>query len=65
MSYIAGEPGWRYPGAGDEVPERQDAKILLLSKAGICTMGHWESNGFWIAWSPLPKRDATKESQIK
>lgn len=65
MTYIAGEPGWRYPVAGDDVPERGDAKILLLSSGGICTMGFWDGSPFWIAWSPLPKRDALKEAQIK
>lgn len=64
MSYIAGHAEYRYPLAGDDPPERSDAKVLLLTAGGICTIGHWDGNPHFIAWSPMPKRDKLKEEKI-
>lgn len=65
MSFISGEAYWRYPALGDEPPARSDAKVLLLTQGGICTIGHWEpSNPFWLAWAPLPSRDHHREKTL-
>lgn len=63
--YIAGDAAWRYPAAGDPAPERSDAKVLLLTRGGICTTGNWDGNPFFTAWSPLPKRDKEKEALLE
>jgi hypothetical protein len=63
-NYQAGEPGWIYPDLGEPVPERSDAKVHLLAISGICIPGHWTGDPFYIAWSPLPKRDREKEARV-
>lgn len=52
------ETHWRY-----ESPEHSNAKMLLLTKAGIATIGRWGNGLGVIAWCPLPKRDKLKEKQ--
>ena len=54
-SYIAAPPGelyWRY-----EVCPHPGAKVLVLSKYGVCTVAHWygKQGEFLVAWCPLPK----------
>jgi hypothetical protein len=63
-NYQAGEPGWVYPDLGEPVPERSDAKVHLLAISGLCIQGHWTGDPFYIAWSPLPKRDRKKEALV-
>lgn len=63
-NYQAGEPGWLYPDIGDELPTRSDAKVLLLTQGGTCIQGHWTGDPFYLAWSPLPKRDREKEARV-
>ena len=62
--YIAGGEEFLYPGAGDPAPERSDAKVLLLTRAGICTVGHWTGDPFFLGWKPLPKRNKEKEARL-
>ena len=59
--YIAGLPGWNYPDAGDPLPAGGD-KCLLLTKGGVCIVGAWSNGVGLLAWSPMPKRDKTKEA---
>lgn len=63
-SYIAGGEEFHYPGAGDPMPERSDAKVLLLTKGGICVPGWWTGDPFYIAWKELPKRNREKEARL-
>lgn len=53
---------YRYPGAGDPAPP-SGAKVLLLTKHGICVTGPWHGDGRFLAWAPLPRRNDDKESQ--
>lgn len=53
--------GWRYPQAGDPYPPT-GTKLLLLTRGGICIVGQWIADGFFVAWSPMPKRDKAKEA---
>lgn len=62
--YLAAEDtGYRYPKAGDPMPPG-GTKLLLLTRGGICIVGHWIDDGFFIAWSPMPKRDKNKEAAL-
>lgn len=61
-SYVAGGDAFLYPGAGDQAPPR-GAKVSLLTRGGVCTMGHW-GDPFFIGWAPLPKRDKAKEALL-
>ena len=64
VSYVAGKDGeYLYPGAGDARPPL-GAKVALLTKGGICTLGPWSDDGSVIAWAPLPVRNPTKESKL-
>jgi hypothetical protein len=63
-SYLSGIADYRYPEAGDPLPPG-GAKVLLLTKHGICVTGPWTSDKRYIAWSPLPKRDRRKEAMIE
>ena len=58
--YVAGEAYYRYPGAGDPKPP-EGAKVLLLTKGGVCVLGPWIDGGDYLAWSPMPKRNKEKE----
>lgn len=60
-TYAAGEAGWRYPAAAEEKPPK-GVKVLLLTRGGTCIVGAWTDDGFFVAWSPLPKRDKEKEA---
>ena len=60
--YIAGDAVYRYPGAGDE-PAMPGAKVLILTQGGVCVIGTWGEDA--VAWAPLPKRNPTKEEQIR
>jgi hypothetical protein len=63
-SYLAGGDAFLYPGAGDPVPPG-GAKVLLLTEGGVCTIGHWNNDGFFfLGWAPLPKRDKQKEAML-
>jgi hypothetical protein len=57
-------PYYRYPGAGDKPPPG-GAKVLLLTKGGVCVTGSWNDSGAFIAWSPMPKRDREKEACMR
>lgn len=61
--YVAGGPKFFYPGAGDDKPPG-GAKVLLLTIGGVCVVGAWQDNGFFIGWHPLPKRDKQKEATL-
>jgi hypothetical protein len=61
--YIAGGAPFMYPGAGDPAPFG-GAKVLLLTKGGICITGSWKNDGSVIGWAPLPKRDHVKEALL-
>lgn len=54
---------YRYPLAGDDKPAG-GAKVLLLTVGGVCVVGQWRDNAGFTAWSPMPKRNRTKESSI-
>lgn len=59
--YVAADVvGWLYPGAGDGIPPG-GAKVLLLTVGGICVTGTWSDDGRYLAWSPMPRRNRTKE----
>lgn len=60
--YIAGDAVYRYPEAGDE-PAMSGAKVLILTQGGVCVIGTWGKDA--VAWAPLPKRNPTKEEQIR
>jgi hypothetical protein len=62
-SYVAGGDAFLYPGAGDQVPPG-GAKVLLLTQGGVCTIGQWSNDGFFLGWAPLPKRDKAKEARL-
>jgi hypothetical protein len=62
-SYVAGGDAFLYPGAGDQVPPG-GAKVLLLTQGGVCTIGQWSDDGFFLGWAPLPKRDKVKEALL-
>lgn len=52
---------WRY-----EEPLRTDAKVLLLTVGRVAVVGNWcgELGQFFVAWSPLPKRDKQREQEL-
>lgn len=60
IPYIAGDAVYRYPAAGDE-PAAPGAKVLILTRGGVCVIGSWGDGD--LAWAPLPKRNHTKEEQ--
>ena len=49
--YLAGVATLRLP---EEDAPPNKTKILVLSKYGILSIGHWEPD-FYVAWCPLPK----------
>lgn len=57
--YQAGGAEFLYPHIGEEMPVG-GAKVLLLTKGGVCTVGAWDAS-FCIGWLPLPKRNQKKE----
>lgn len=59
MNYQSGGNEWLYPNAGDGLPAG-GAKVLLLTKGGIATIGAWDPF-FCVGWLPLPKRNKDKE----
>lgn len=60
--HLASHDVWfRYPKAGDPMPPGS-TKLLLLTKGGICIIGPWINDGFFVAWSPMPKRNREKEA---
>ena len=63
--YQAGQARWIFPDLGEEKPTRSDARVLLLTDAGICIQGHWkEADKFIVAWAPLPSRNHIKEALV-
>lgn len=60
--YIAGDAVYRYPEAGDPLPEPLSAKCLLLTIGGVCAIGSWGAGN--VAWAPLPKRNHEKEKRL-
>ncbi|MBS0454036.1 MAG: hypothetical protein JSS14_22260 [Proteobacteria bacterium] len=61
--YVAGGEEFLYPGAGDEKPPG-GAKVLLLTRGGVCIVGTWSDGGFFTGWRPLPKRNKDKEALL-
>lgn len=61
--YVAGGDTYRYPAAGDRRPPG-GAKVLLLTRGGICVTGMWDDSGAYIGWAPMPRRDKTKEQLL-
>lgn len=53
---------WNY-----EKPERQGAKMMLLTIGCILVTGTWsgEVGENFLAWAPMPKRDKAKEREIE
>jgi hypothetical protein len=62
--YVAGAPPFLYPLAGDPLPPG-GAKVLLLTKGGICVSGSWNDSGAFLGWAPLPKRNREKEACMR
>ena len=60
MPYQAGGAEFLYPRAGDERPTA-GAKVLLLTIGGVCIVGPWKDDGFYLGWLKLPKRNIKKE----
>jgi hypothetical protein len=58
------QPEYRYPAAGDPEPPG-GAKVLLLTKGGVCVTGTWAPTGAFLAWAPMPKRDREKEACMR
>ena len=54
----ATETYWRY-----SAPPDTNAKVLLLTKGRIATLGKWGDGMSVIAWCPLPKRDKEVEAR--
>lgn len=61
--YAADDLIYLYPGAGDARPPG-GAKVLLLTKGGMCATGPWSNDGRFLGWAPLPKRNKIKEAQL-
>ena len=53
------EVEWRYC-----VPPNTRSKVLLLTRAGVATIGSWGNGVGVIAWVPLPRRDKKLESRL-
>lgn len=47
-----------------EPPADRQAKVALLTRAGIATLGIWGSGEGVIAHYPLPKRDKKLEEKL-
>lgn len=63
-SYVATKGSlYLYPGAGDPKPPG-GAKVLLLTKGGICVQGCWKDDGSVLGWHPLIGRDREKEALL-
>lgn len=62
--YLAGVSDYHYPGLGDDLPPG-GAKVLLLTRGGICVTGPWTHDGRYIAWAPMPKRNKEKERKLR
>lgn len=52
---------WHY-----EVPQRTDAKMLLLNTGGVAVIGNWYGalGDVFVAWAPLPKRNKAREAEL-
>ncbi len=61
--YVAGGSAYLYPRMGDPAP-LGGAKVLLLTRGGICILGVWKDDPFLLGWAPLPKRDKDKETAL-
>ncbi len=61
--YVAEGTTFLYPKAGDPHPPA-GAKVLLLTKDGICVTGPWTNDGRFFGWLPMPKRDKAKEALL-
>ena len=57
--YLAGGAEFMYPHVGDP-PAPENVKVLLLTRGGVCTTGHWHRD-WCLGWLPLPKRNMKKE----
>jgi len=64
QTYLAGGPAYLYPGAGDASPPL-GVKVLLLTRYGMCLVGQWSNNDFYVGWAPLPTRNKEKEAFLK
>jgi hypothetical protein len=62
--YLAGVAEYRYPGLGDPLPPG-GSDVLLLTRGGICVRGPWTSDGRYMAWAPMPRRDKEREQQLR
>ena len=50
-AYIAGQARWRLP--REEGLPPGGAKVLLLTRGGVCIVGVWAEG--CVAWAPLPE----------
>jgi hypothetical protein len=62
--YVAGGDEYLYPGLGDDKPP-SGAKVIVLTKGGIASIGPWFDDGFCVGWAPLPKRNREREALLK
>lgn len=47
-----------------EAPPDKQAKVNLLTRAGVATLGIWGTGHNVIAYHPLPKRDKQLEEEL-
>lgn len=59
--YASDEVGFRLP--RDEKPPG-GVRLYLLTRAGICVIGHWSNDGAYVAWSPLLKIPAHIKEEL-
>lgn len=62
--YAAGKAQMLYPALGDPRPPG-GARVLLKTRGGVCIQGHWNDDGFYVAWSLLPAGDKDKEQRMR
>jgi hypothetical protein len=64
VTHVAGATDeYLYPALGDPKPPG-GAKVLLLTKGGICVTGPWTGDSFYLGWAPMPKRNKEKEALL-
>jgi hypothetical protein len=62
VTHVAGNGEFLYPHTGDPKPPG-GAKVLLLTRGGVCITGPWQDDPFYLGWAPMPKRNKEKEAK--